>query len=117
MKNTIQITLPFPPSVNGLYGGGSGQKRFPSKKYKEWIKTCPSLSPFGLNRPCRIVYTFYWPDKRIRDGQNYMKAPLDFLVNQGVLSDDNWSIVTSETWFHGGIDRNNRRVEIEIIEI
>lgn len=113
----MKITLPFPPSVNGLYGGGSAQKRFPSKKYKKWLSQCPTLSPAGLKGPVRLIYTFSWPDKRVRDGQNYMKAPLDFLVNQGVLVDDNWNIVVGETWSHTGLDRKNPRVDIEIIDL
>ena len=114
VQEPIKIILPFPPSVNSLYGGGSGQKRFPSKKYKEWLKACPTLAPAGLKTPLAITYTFIWPDKRIRDGQNYMKAVLDFIVNQGVIVDDNWNIVTSEMWCHSGIDKQNPRVEIEI---
>lgn len=110
-----KFILPFPPSVNGLYGGGSGQKRFPSKKYKEWLKLCPEMPVLALNQPLRITYAFIWPDRRIRDGQNYMKAPLDYLVNTGVLMDDNYNIVYSETWFHHGINKTAARVEIEII--
>lgn len=110
-----KITLPFPPSVNGLYGGGSGQKRFPSKKYKEWLFLCPTLEPLGISQRVRIAYTFAFPDLRVRDGQNYMKAPLDYLVNEGVLQDDNWNLVVGEEWNHVGIDRKNARVEIEII--
>lgn len=111
----IKITLPFPPSVNALYGGGSGQKRFPSKKYKAWLSKCPKLSSLGLYGPMKLIYTYSWPDLRVRDGQNYMKAPLDYLVSQGVLTDDNWNVVISETWNHTGIDRINPRVEIGII--
>ncbi len=107
--------LPFPPSVNGLYGGGSGQKRFPSKRYKQWLSQCPELEALNISQPVKIVYTFYWPDKRVRDGQNFLKAPLDYLVNQHVLDDDNWSIVTSETWCHSGVDKKNGRVEVVII--
>lgn len=115
IKYPIKITLPFPPSVNGLYGGGSGQKRFPSKKYKQWLNHCPKLSANGLKGPVRIAYTFAWPDKRIRDGQNYMKAVLDYLVNQGVLIDDNWNIVIGEEWNHVGVDKLHPRVEVEIM--
>jgi Holliday junction resolvase RusA-like endonuclease len=102
------IILPFPPSVNGLYGGGSGQKRFPSKLYKAWLEA------LGISQPVTVCYTFTWPDRRCRDGQNFIKAPLDYLVNSETLKDDNWLIVTSETWKHVGVDKNNARVEIEI---
>ena len=111
----MKFTLPFPPSVNSLYGGGSAQKRFPSAKYKAWLKLCPKLAALGFYSPLKIIYTFTWPDKRIRDGQNYMKAPLDFLVNQGVLTDDNYNVVISETWVHSGVDKLNPKCEIEII--
>lgn len=108
------IILPFPPSVNGLYGGGSGQKRFPSKKYKAWLAKCPELHRLGIDEPVKITYVFAWPDRRRRDGQNYMKATLDYLVNCGVLKDDNWDIVTSEEWKHVGVDKANPRVEVVI---
>lgn len=109
-----KITLPFPPSVNGLYGGGSGQKRFPSKRYKAWLAKCPHLDPLLISRPITVYYTFAWPDKRLRDGQNFMKAVLDYLVNCRVIQDDNYNIVISETWKHIGVDKGNPRVEVEI---
>lgn len=114
-----KIILPFPPSVNGLYGGGSGQKRFPSKRYKAWLALCertPHACPDpAISQPVTICYTFAWPDKRIRDGQNFMKAVTDYLVNAGVLADDNYNIIISETWKHIGVDKLRPRVEIEIV--
>lgn len=112
----VHIVLPFPPSVNGLYGGGSGQRRFPTKAYKAWLRSCPELHAHRLPGPVRVTYTFVWPDKRQRDGQNYLKAPMDYLVNEGVLVDDNWQVVVSETWTHAGVDKQNARVEILIVE-
>lgn len=109
-----KFILPFPPSGNGLYGGGSGQKRFPSKKYKAWLASCPKLDPIAISQLVTVCYTYAWPDNRIRDGQNYQKATLDYLVNQGVLKDDNWKIVCGETWDHIGIDRKNPRVEVTV---
>lgn len=110
------ITLPFPISVNSAYGGGSGQQRFKSKSLKSWLAKCPTLDEVITNYPVHITYTFYWPCKRMRDGQNYMKVPLDYLVNQGVLVDDNYWHVASEDWKHGGVDKLNPRVEICINE-
>lgn len=65
-----------------------------------------------MEYPVHVHYTFYWPCKRARDGQNYMKVALDYLVNQGVLVDDNYHYVSGETWGHGGVDKHNPRVEI-----
>lgn len=111
----MMIALPFPPSVNALFGGGSKQKRFPSAAYKAWIKACPKNIVHRAQTPCRLHYTLFWPDARIRDGGNYLKAPLDWLVREKILIDDNWQVVVGETWESGGIDRSNPRVEIQIL--
>jgi len=111
------ITLPFPVSVNSAYGGGSGQQRFKSKSLKAWLAKCPELSERITEYPVTVSYMFYWPCKRARDGQNYMKVPLDYLVNQGVLADDSYLFVASENWKHGGVDKLNPRVEISISAI
>jgi len=112
----MKITLPLPPSVNGLFGGGSKQKRFPSKAYKAWKAICPELPKLAINKPVHIHYRFYWPDNRRRDGQSYLKAATDQLVRGGVLIDDNWQIVASESWDHGGVSKP-ARVDIYIKEI
>jgi len=112
-----KFTLPFPPSVNSLFGGGSKQKRFPSKKYKEWLRSCPELESLRLSNEVAIEYTFAFPDKRVRDGQNYLKAVTDYLTKQGVIQDDNWKIVVSEIWNHMGVDRENPRVEVTVVEL
>ena len=107
----LQITLPFPPSINGLYGGGSGQRRFPSKQYKAWLAKCPRLEPHKFGS-IDIEYHFYFPDNRNRDSENYIKAIGDYLVNEGVLLDDNWRVVKKMTLIPMGIDKKNSRVEI-----
>lgn len=114
MTVLFMTTLPFPPSVNGAYGGGSGQQRFKSKTYKAWLKKCPRLMAKNINQPITIEYILAWPDKRLRDGQNYLKVALDYLVSENVLADDNYTIVTSESWEHVGIDKGSPRIEIVI---
>ena len=111
---TYTITLPLPPSVNSAYGGGSGQKRFKNKFYKEWLLQCPKLDTVVKEYPVHITYKFYWRSNRDADGQNYMKLTTDYLVKQGVLIDDCYRYVASEDWKHGGVDKHNPRVEIEI---
>jgi len=108
------IELPFPPSVNGLFGGGSKQKRFKSASYKKWLASLETLKSLNIDHHTHIHYRFYWPDLRVRDGQSYLKATTDYLVSQNVLCDDNWKIVGSESWDHGGVDRENPRVDIYI---
>lgn len=117
MPPMFECTLPFPPSVNSLFGGGSNQKRFPSAKYKDWIRSCPDLKSLNLSQILHIVYTFTFPDKRKRDLSNLTKAPEDFLVNQRVIEDDHWGIVGKITLQHIGIDKNNPNVRIQIYPI
>lgn len=114
----IKLILPFPPSINGLFANSkhNAKQRFKSQKYKQWLSICPDLSTFKAPEPCTISYVMYFPDDRPRDGQNYMKATLDFMVSQSVLTDDNRKIVKGEQWIDGGIDRGNPRIEITIRE-
>lgn len=109
---SITIELPFPPSVNGLYAGKG--RRYQSKAYKAWLKQCPKLEQRSPWKRCFILYGFYFPDERERDGQSYFKATTDYLVKQGVIKDDNRKIVKSEAWLDFGLDRENPRVLIKI---
>ena len=112
----ITITLPFPVSVNQLYAGGSGQKRFPGKKYIAWLKSCPSLEPLGLDS-VSVHYKYYFPEARSRDTENYVKCVSDYLVKEGVLKDDNWLIIKDMRITPMGIDRKNPRVVVNIEKI
>ena len=93
IKKHIFITLPIPPSVNGLYNGGMRSKRrFISSKYQDWIDLAGHLlaqqrqdNIAGLTF---ITYGFQRPDKRRRDVQNYIKAVTDLLVKRNVIEDD-----------------------------
>lgn len=109
-----RITLPFPVSVNQLYGGGSGQKRFPSKKYKSWLASCPILPAYNFDG-VDLFYKYFYPDNRERDAENYVKAVSDYLVKRGVIRDDCWQCVRTLQISSGGIDKNNPRVEITVM--
>lgn len=109
----IKIILPFPVSINSLYGGGSGQRRFPSKRYKLWLASCPRLEPLQLNN-IRLDYLYYFPDYRERDCENYVKCVSDYLVNQNVIKNDDWRSIYEMRLIPIGIDRKKARVEIDI---
>ena len=113
-----ECVFPFPPSINAAYGGGSGQKRFKSKAYKQWDAACPKL-PFPANGiylcPISISYIMYLPDKRRRDIGNYEKLVTDKLVSLNIIEDDNYKIIQEINIKFGGIDRDNPRIEVYII--
>ena len=116
----FSCTLPFPVSVNSAYGNRSNQKRFKSKAYKEWEKSCPKLTLpecGAIDWPVHVVYNYYMPDNRLRDVGNYEKVISDFLVKECILCDDNHKILRSIHLNFAGIDKGNPRVEIQIYEI
>ena len=91
-NKTITVTLPLPPSVNGLFAGM--KRRFKSKKYKEWTalaeEQCQEeLSKYEINPDEWLYarYTFMMPLKckngnvKKRDVANYEKATSDFLAD------------------------------------
>lgn len=110
----LRITLPFPPSVNSLFGGGSAQKRFPSKQYKAWLASCPKLDAHQFDGVI-LFYKYFFPDNRARDTENYVKAVSDYLVKTGVIRDDCWQCIQNMQITPCGIDKTNPRVEITVV--
>ena len=72
------IVLPYPPSVNSAYGQSKGRRRFKSKSYVAWIGKCPKLFASAIDYEVEITYKVYFPDNRLRDGQNILKVVLIF---------------------------------------
>jgi len=117
----MTIILPLCPSVNSLYNGGSKQRRFKSKGYKAWlIRANEALFNQDLipedfyTGKVALTYTYYFPDKRSRDCENYVKAVSDFLVANQIIEDDDCFHVPKLTIIFGGIDKLNPRVEVLI---
>lgn len=109
--------LPFPVSVNSLYGGGSRQKRFKTSTYNQWLNRCPSLPAIGIKTPCSIDYKFTMPDRKKRDLANFIKCVDDYLVSQDVISDDGWSVIREGKFSLAGIDKKTSGVIVTISSI
>ena len=95
MTGTVQVWLPFPPSVNGLFAHGNVNgkiRRFPTKQYKAWRKTASVLLMAArikqFAEPVIVKLHLSPPDNRARDADNFTKGPLDSLVEAGVLKGD-----------------------------
>jgi len=84
---SVSFSLPFPPSVNGLFAGKA--RRYPSKAYKAWREAARPHVP-GVLVPCPYVLSLVFdrPDRRARDLGNLEKAVSDLLVERGVVIDD-----------------------------
>ncbi len=112
----MKFTLPFPPSSNTAYPTARNGRRITSAKLKQWRENAPSLD-FKVDGEVFISYLIYFPSDHLRDGQNYLKVPLDYIVSQGVIEDDNRRILKGERWDDGGIDKINPRIEIIITKL
>lgn len=114
--DSIKLILPFPPSVNTAYPTiikGRKPIRIKSAKLKKWIKDAPEFEE-RIAEKCLITYLMFFPDERIRDGENYMKVPTDYLVSCGVLQGDDRRYIKGGQWYDGGTDKENPRIEVTI---
>ena len=90
-SNQVELTLPFPPSVNALYSTNwKTKKRFKSERYCRWIeRAIKHMTRFPVARgKVKALYEFGRPDNRKRDVANYEKAVSDFLTHTVILNDD-----------------------------
>lgn len=85
--SSVTFTLPFPPSVNGLFAGKG--RRYLSKTYKAWKAAAAHMVPPGLVAgPYTLDLLFDRPDRRARDLGNLEKAVSDLIVERGLVIDD-----------------------------
>ena len=87
----IELTLPWPPTVNHYWDRNANGTMRISKKGKAfreavgWIAAKHKLGP--ANR-FKVDIAAYAPDNRRRDLDNVLKAILDALTHAGVWADD-----------------------------
>lgn len=91
-NNFLNLTIPFPPSVN-TYWGFKGSRRFLTSRatlFKGFVKTefVRSGHEGFANKRLQITLELYPPDKRVRDIDNVVKSTLDALCQCGVFDDD-----------------------------
>lgn len=88
----IEVTLPFPPSVNTYWRTFRGRMIISAKgrEYREVVEHLlgymPQVEP--LEGKVKVDIEAYRPDNRRRDLDNLFKAPLDALTYAGVWQDD-----------------------------
>ena len=77
-----------PPSVNH-YWVASGNKRYLSSKAQHFHALVRILVPAVMSKArLKLEVIFHFPDKRIRDIDNYLKATIDSLVKCRFCKDD-----------------------------
>ena len=85
------VRLPYPPTTNTLFVN-AGKRRVRSKRYATWARHAENEI---LAQQCKPVpgavsveIVIGKPDRRKRDLDNLLKAPLDILVCCGLIEDD-----------------------------
>ena len=99
----LSLTLPRPPSVNGLYATNwKTKRRFPSKRYEEWKKK--ATASLMEQMPVEVFPSEVTIDiavsrtNRREDISNRIKAVEDFLVSSNIIKDDSLVTSISCTW-------------------
>ena len=117
----INLTLPWPPSVNTMFPSSNQGRRFLSKRGKQYVVAvgCAFMQQVGRGHNVmtgRVAYRIRMmpPDRRKRDLSNHLKAIEDCLTKCGLWLDD--SQVDDGQFTRGPIVKGGR-VEMEVWEI
>ncbi|MGB1216151.1 MAG: hypothetical protein ACPG4X_22515 [Pikeienuella sp.] len=94
----LQIDLPKPISVNGLFSNGASG-RVKTKRYRTWCDEAwvliQSQKPFApISGPVRLLFAIGEVGVSPKaDGDNMLKAYIDALVTNGILPEDNRTVI------------------------
>ena len=104
---TITISGSTPSKKNSRINTRSGRS-FPSSKYTAWHKDA-SLQIIGSKKITteHLHISFIAGDKRKFDLTNKAESIMDLLVDNGILEDDNYSIIPTLTLKFGGYEKGN----------
>jgi len=114
----MKITIPaIPPSDNKYKGRENAWEYRNDKKY--WLEMVSIYAKIARPRKpyekATVTITYFFPDKRRRDPDNYSgKFILDGIVGN-VIKDDSFDCI--DLRLAGSYDKNNPRTEVEITEV
>lgn len=101
----VRYSLPYPPSVNGLFFNAS-KGRVKTDAYRAWRRAGgEAILVQGrkhVHGPVSLCVALVRPDKRRRDLSNTLKAIEDLLVEMQVIDDDSLVTRISVQWVSSG---------------
>jgi Holliday junction resolvase RusA-like endonuclease len=118
-RKVLPIEKPIPPSLNRFIAMKRMQQNSVKQKYKEfsvWLASYYKIANLNLDN-AKIIFTFYFPDRRRRDFDNLMLTPKminDGFVEANVFGDDSGDILKIE-FENFQYDSKNPRVEMKIL--
>jgi len=121
----VTIVLPLPTGLmlpNRKAHWKAKREAFVTAKQLAWATALEAVMRIPGWRPissCVVQYTFYGPDHRLRDPDNYAaacKPYLDGLVAAGLLLDDSNRVIKNSSGRFGQPDDKGPRTEVEITE-
>ena len=113
-KITIYGSTPSKKNSKIISCRGNRPCLFPSSKYTEWHKQALQqlIGKPKIHEP-HISLVFFAGDNRKFDLTNKAESIMDTLVDAGLISDDNYSVISELTLKFGGVDKGQARCEIE----
>lgn len=119
VKFEMQGDIPSKKNSRIFVSGGRGGFTVPGAFHQKWHKEMMSAVkgvrfgeiPFTK---AEVEIVFYPSTKRAGDLTNKAESIMDFLVDCGILSDDNWNVCSKLTLEFGAVDRVNPRAVVTL---
>ena len=92
MGQAVEITLPYPPSVNSYWRmvGSKVLISKPGREYRAAVQSALAAAQIEpISGPMLMVLIIHPPDRRRRDLDNVLKAIFDGCQHGGLYADDN----------------------------
>lgn len=111
------LTIPCPPSVNGIFANKAARNgkpggRFKTREYKAWLDEAAwsireQMTAEGCDAVSGRVLVIIGVERKSlsADIDNRCKAVLDLLVKQKVIDDDRWVTGVALSWMPQGARR------------
>ena len=111
------LVLPWPPSVNAYWRAFRGRTILSAegRAYRAAAQFARRSDRDAITGRLHVRLNLYPPDARRRDVDNSCKATLDALAHAGVYGDD--SQIDYLEVVRCAIDREQPRVEVEVVEL
>ena len=98
MQETFKLIGETVSKKNSNKFNTKSRRTYKTKGYMDWyqgavLQLRPQIKTKGIDYPVEISMRFVHGDNRRRDSDNEQSSILDLLVREGVIVDDNWTIV------------------------